>query len=411
MQAAEAPAGFVIPLRLTDHEYAIVGCNPKGSQLSTDPATEWVTKMRSSHIPALFGLFVAVTLSAHAQTYLPLSGGTMSGTLQVGTSSNVNSKFYATATGNQLALLTRSTSSASDIAQFESDYTITHTATGGNPIIFNTSISTSTEGSTPTSPSQQIWNFFGAFHTKSGYSNLSGPTQVAAYFQATRDGIANGTYGVPLEGMVIEMHDFVDQNSSTKGRGVTLEVDWAGNGTDESDVEGMASFDLSQASGTGSNLVVGNGIGFYTTTSNAYVKRVFFVGTPFAQAVLDTRSATQLSGANAVWLASSHHIAWGDGSRFLTQSGSTLTYTTSSGTALSLTDVGSLTIPGIMTVGASYAYVVGTQQVVGARITGWGTASGGSRASFSAGTATLAQSAAAVAQLIADLRTHGLIGN
>lgn len=49
-------------------------------------------------------------------------------------------------------------------------------------------------------------------------------------------------------------------------------------------------------------------------------------------------------------------------------------------------------------------------KVVGTRVTGWGAATGGSRAAFAAGTATLPQTAAALAQLIADLTAHGLIG-
>lgn len=54
--------------------------------------------------------------------------------------------------------------------------------------------------------------------------------------------------------------------------------------------------------------------------------------------------------------------------------------------------------------------VSGTQ-VVGAQITGYGTPTGGShQASFAAGSITLPNLAAAVAQLIIDLKTHGVIG-
>jgi hypothetical protein len=53
---------------------------------------------------------------------------------------------------------------------------------------------------------------------------------------------------------------------------------------------------------------------------------------------------------------------------------------------------------------------VGTNQVVGPQIGGYGTPTGGShQASFAAGSITLANLAAAVAQLIVDLKTHGLI--
>lgn len=48
-------------------------------------------------------------------------------------------------------------------------------------------------------------------------------------------------------------------------------------------------------------------------------------------------------------------------------------------------------------------------QVVGARIGGWGTSSGGARGPIT-GAATLPQVAAALSQLLTDLATHGLIG-
>ncbi|MCA8087496.1 hypothetical protein [Burkholderia cenocepacia] len=55
-------------------------------------------------------------------------------------------------------------------------------------------------------------------------------------------------------------------------------------------------------------------------------------------------------------------------------------------------------------------YYFGGTQVVAARQGGWGTSSGGSKAAFNAATASPAQTAAAVAQLINDLFLHGLIG-
>jgi hypothetical protein len=57
------------------------------------------------------------------------------------------------------------------------------------------------------------------------------------------------------------------------------------------------------------------------------------------------------------------------------------------------------------------SYKVSTNQVVGARITGYGTPTGGTnQGSFAASTITLANLAAGVAQLILDLKTHGLVG-
>ncbi|MFJ1253428.1 hypothetical protein [Cupriavidus sp. CuC1] len=61
-------------------------------------------------------------------------------------------------------------------------------------------------------------------------------------------------------------------------------------------------------------------------------------------------------------------------------------------------------------IGAGAVIKNGGLQVIGARQTGWGVASNGSKAAFNGSTATLAQTSAALAQLIADLTTHGLIG-
>jgi hypothetical protein len=50
-------------------------------------------------------------------------------------------------------------------------------------------------------------------------------------------------------------------------------------------------------------------------------------------------------------------------------------------------------------------------KILGGRVTGWGIASNGSRATFDASTATLSQTAAALAQLIIDLtNSHRLLG-
>lgn len=73
-------------------------------------------------------------------------------------------------------------------------------------------------------------------------------------------------------------------------------------------------------------------------------------------------------------------------------------------------NVGTNADPGSGTINASTALKVAATQVVGARVTGWGAGSNGSRTAFNGSGATLAQTSAAVAQLIIDLTTHGLIG-
>lgn len=64
-----------------------------------------------------------------------------------------------------------------------------------------------------------------------------------------------------------------------------------------------------------------------------------------------------------------------------------------------------------MAINQDGSYRIGGVQVLGARITGYGTPTGGAKqVSFAAGAITLPNLAAAVAQLIVDLKTHGMIG-
>jgi hypothetical protein len=79
------------------------------------------------------------------------------------------------------------------------------------------------------------------------------------------------------------------------------------------------------------------------------------------------------------------------------------------GTALAIFRANSAAVFG-SSVQAATIFKVGANQVVTARVTGWGVATGASRVGFAGATATLAQTSAAVAALIADLTTHGLIG-
>lgn len=65
---------------------------------------------------------------------------------------------------------------------------------------------------------------------------------------------------------------------------------------------------------------------------------------------------------------------------------------------------------GIGTVNVLNAYYANGIKVVGARDTGWGAASNGSKVAFNGSTATLAQTSAAVAAIISALTTHGLLG-
>lgn len=228
------------------------------------------------------------------------------GSLYVGQSDFRRSTFWSQGAKNQIAQFSRVGSAGTDVAQVQSFYLVNHNG-GASGNIFNTTVSTSASNA----PTAGTWNFLASLSTSSAYPNratAAAATQVAGYSQAVRTAITGGTEGVSLIGHVIEMHDNVDQPSSTRGAALTLELDWAGNNVDDDDSTGVVSIDLSLANPAGSALLVGNGIGFYggATTS---LKRGIMAAVPFTQAFLDTRLATQGTGAHAIWLATNQSIA------------------------------------------------------------------------------------------------------
>lgn len=300
------------------------------------------------------------------------------------------------------------TSDTADPTWLQSTYNVGYTDGTASRIHFNSIFDTHVNSV----PGDSIWNLLAQLSTSTGAASVSGTqTQVALYGQAVRNSITGGAKGVALEGAVFELHDYVDGPSNVTGYGITAEFDYAGNGTDDLDIRGLQSLDLSQANQAGSDLIVGNGIGMYGGT-HAYLKRAVAVNLPFAQAGFDTRNGTQLTGANAVWLADMQTIALSTNGRWAIRSnpaGATdLEFLYNGGVAAFIDPFSTISAPGGFK--TSGAFSVNGLQVVGARDTGWGAATGGSKAAFTASTATLAQTAALVAQIEIALTAHGLIG-
>lgn len=73
-------------------------------------------------------------------------------------------------------------------------------------------------------------------------------------------------------------------------------------------------------------------------------------------------------------------------------------------------NVMTLSTAGVLTLTGAGSIVNAGQQVIGIRSFGWGAATSGSKVALNGASATLAQTSAAVAQLIIDLTAHGLIG-
>lgn len=269
---------------------------------STALAADVLAAISASGIPASGNLVLAGNVTVNGVTQSTIANGS----LYIGQSDFRRATLWSQGAHNQIVQFSRIGSVGTDVEQINSYYLVNH---NGGPAgnVFNTKIVTSASNA----PACGAWNFLAALSTSSAYPNraAAGPaTQTASYAQAVRTAVTGGAVGASIVAHVAEMHDFVDQPSSTRGAALTLELDWAGNNVDDDDSTGVVSIDLSLANTAGSDLLVGNGIGFYGNTHTA-IKRVFDVNVGFTQAALDTRDATQKTGANAVWLATGHHIA------------------------------------------------------------------------------------------------------
>ena len=172
------------------------------------------------------------------------------------------------------------------------------------------------------------------------YGGTGGTGQhVAQYAQAVRRNYAaGGAANNPiLWAGCFEYVDLTNQPSSAVGEARAIEVDFKANGADDGDVNGYGYREViaivgARANATGANVQIGNAIGIYSegasspgTVSQASYRRVLHVGCNFTVAALDTLTATQQSGAHAVWLADGHDVAFNTaGTAFLRYSGNSL---------------------------------------------------------------------------------------
>ncbi len=243
--------------------------------------------------------------------------------------------------------------------------------------------------------------------------------------------VRGAVVGANLWGGVIEYHEQADLPSSRSGMGQTLELDWVGNNVDDANARTFVSAVLGKDAKDGSDVEIGNVIGVWpganaTATGGASIRRGFWVGLPFSEAVIDTRRATQRNGANAIWLAEGHRIALdASGKHYLEAEGGVLAYRTDAGTGLSIAPSGDAGFGGSV---AAKSFRVGADQVLGARRTGWplpvGTVSrerldanwnpnaakGDGAEEMRAVTDQLRTVTRTLAALITDLSRHGLIG-
>lgn len=206
-----------------------------------------------------------------------------------------------------------------------------------------------------------------------GVSGTSGPGSITC---ATQISVADGTAGNTVAGnnnpqvfgANIFCQDITGLDSQATNVDIGTEIDLFCNGFDNagSGGEGVRSV-LSllamqqDPAGTGAEVATGVSIGI---ARNAWFKRAVSVWAPFSEAAFETRSATQLTGANAIWLADGHSVSWNTAGTALTWWDSSI-FAGAGGVhlAANLQVDGTLFVPNDATIGT--AFVSGNGNVSG----------------------------------------------
>jgi hypothetical protein len=154
----------------------------------------------------------------------------------------------------------------------------------------------------------------------------------------------------------------------------------------------------------------------YTATHGIDLTGVTFSGTAFRSTGFSVTGSGHLAlnaGADfgstqvgSMTDLSKHIDLYGGAVGIAFSTASIMSFVTSGGGAFVYL-IGGAAVAGIGAAGISVA----SNKVIGAQIAGWGTPTGGARtASFNGASATLPQTSAVLAQLILDLKTHGMLG-
>ncbi|MGE0224658.1 MAG: hypothetical protein AB7S57_15440, partial [Acetobacteraceae bacterium] len=110
---------------------------------------------------------------------------------------------------------------------------------------------------------------------------------------------------------VLEYRDHTGKPSSWTAAGLTVEMDWFGNGADDAGRRAIQALVIGQADLNGDPVELATVIGISIVPGHAgQVQKVVNVALPFARSILDTTGATQLAGAAAIRLAAGHSVAF-----------------------------------------------------------------------------------------------------
>lgn len=227
------------------------------------------------------------------------------------------------------------------------------------------------------------------------HNTATGGQNVAGYLLGNRDSSTAG----PTWGAVIDVEETVPINNPTTGL-IGLEVDNRSNGTDANNARIGIDVACTRHNTSGAATVIGYGVRVQTNRDGANSTIGIAFGIDGPSTVVDIGfDASIATCVQAAFKMSTNQVI-----AFDSASLNTLSYNTS-GLVYAVSGVPKTELL------ASGGLAVGATQVVGGQVTGYGTPTGGSRiASFPGGSATLAQTSAMLAQLMLDLKTHGLIG-
>lgn len=205
-------------------------------------------------------------------------------------------------------------SQTTDFAVNQSSYIVNHSGGPTGTVISNVRADTIIYSS----PGNYVWGgldrlVWAGTQTPSG---TNAAQHVGRYIQTLRQSATTGPTGLPLPqpqlwAACLEYRDTTGQPSSVTNASLTVEMDWYGNGLDDSNTRTIQSLVIGQHNRSGAPVEVGTIIGVYLGAGSAgSAKTVFGVGTPFSVAVLDTTWAQQINNAPVIKMSAGQAIAF-----------------------------------------------------------------------------------------------------
>ena len=240
---------------------------------------------------------------AEGGPFLPLTGGTIGSTPYGATTFAFNP--VNPRNGSAHLMLNKVQGSAiGDDPQISSYWALDY---DGGTHSYHAKIETSASGNSG------VWSLFNPSYFRANNTGTNNG-HVGFYSQQVRTGInAGGTAGINAWSGIFELRSQTGLPSSQDGIMQTTELDLFANGADDHSGIGrtIVSCVIGQDNTSGAAVEVGCGISFFLFSGHTgHYKQMLGAAAPFSHAVLDTTSATQMSGANAIWFKDGHTIAW-----------------------------------------------------------------------------------------------------